>query len=304
MNEPDSRRYLRYVVAGVTAADTIVLAFEAHHKAAEVARPGEHSLERLIASTPCLLVLAAASLAGLASFARRRSPLAAGLVALAALAVLEHTKATFTFAGHSRIFFAGGAALAGWLFGLAFARQIRRDGDPAFAEAGAIAGLAATYVDAGLSKVLDAGLVWADANSVRIAVLVNHPVDDPSVLGAYARFLVENGTAAHALSIVTLVIELGAFVYLFGPRARVVWGTLLIAFHVNVALVAQNIFYVQATILLVAFSYPWAGREQPTAAPPAPELTRAAATRMGAWVGATVAVAWLARAAGAFGSSP
>jgi hypothetical protein len=303
MSEADPHRYLRYVLTGVAALDTVVLAADAHRKAAEASRPGEHWPEHLVASTPSVIFLAAVSLVSLSLFVRRRVPLAAGLVALATLAVLEHTKATFTFAGHSRIFFAGGAALAGWLFGLAFARRVGREGDPSYAEAGAIAGLAATYVDAGLSKVLDAGLMWGDANSVRIAVLTNHPIDDTSALGTYARFIVDNDAAARALAIATLVLELGAFVYTFGPRARRIWGTLLLAFHVNVALVAQNIFYVQACVLLVAFSYPWVRRPISVESSPSPERTRAAARRAGAWIAGAVAVAWLARVAGAFGSS-
>lgn len=292
------RPHLRYILSAVIAGDALILSIGTHRAAAETGRQGAPGLESLIASMPCLVILTALSLAAVLLFAGRRSPRAAGLVALGTLAILEHAKASFTLAGHSRIFFAGGATLAGWVFGLAFGRRIRRDGDESLAEAGAIAGLAATYVDAGLSKLLNAGLSWADANSARVAVLIHHPIDDTSVLGAYARFVVENAAAARTLSIATLIFEVGAFAYLVGPRMRAIWGTFLLGFHVNVALVTQSIFYFQASILLVAFSYPWARRTAAAAPLPGDERTRAAATQAGAWVAAAVALAWLVRAFG------
>jgi hypothetical protein len=302
MTAPDERRQLRYVLAGVSALDVVELANSCHRSHASAGREGGHPLALLLASTPCLLVLAGIALCALLLFARRRSSLVTGLAAVMVLAILEKTSATLAVAGHSRNYFAGGASLAGWLFGLAFARRMDRKGDESLAAAGAVAGLAATYVDAGLSKVFRSGVLWADAGA-RVAVLSNHPIDDTSMLGAYARFVAENGGAARALSIATLVIELGAFLCLFGPRLRMVWGTLLLAFHVNVALATQTIFYVQASILLVAFSYPWGGGTAMASALPDPGQTRASAAYAGAWVTAAVAVAWLARAAGAFGNS-
>ncbi len=145
---------------------------------------------------------------------------------------------------------------------------------------------------------------WADATNVRVAVLVNHPVDDPTPLGAYARFVVENRAAAQALSAATLAIELGAFVLVLGPRIRMLWAGLIVAFHLNVALLAQNIFYVQTCILLLTFCFPWENLRRGAPAPPAPSVPwapaqiRAAARSVGSWVVVAAAGAWLARALG------
>jgi hypothetical protein len=317
LRSSEGRRYRRLVLAMVAALDVIALAGHAYREGVAATHREGGSPSMLVASAltsaPGLVVVAALGLVALYFFARRRAAVTPGLVALAALATLDTAQAVLSSA-HSRIFFASGAALAGWLVGLAFARQLRGasgpsadDSDEALAGAGAIAALAATYVNAGLSKVVRAGFLWADATSVQVAILVNHPVDDPTPLASYARFVVENRAAAHALSAATLAIELGAFVLVLGPRARMLWASLIVAFHLNVALLAQNIFYVQTCVLLLTFCFPWEKlrRGAPAPRPPAntwaPAQTRAAARRVGRWVVVAAAGAWLARALGVFG---
>jgi hypothetical protein len=65
--------------------------------------------------------------------------------------------------------------------------------------------------------------------------------------------------------------------YLAGPRLRLLWGSLLIAFHVNVFLLT-GIPYLEAALLLALFTFPWAalavrrGEEGP------PPFSRGAAT--------------------------
>src|ERR1700733_10338165 len=125
MTAVPERRSLRYVLAGVVAADAVAIAVGTQQASKDAGRQGGHGDGLLVASAPCLFLLAGTGLGALVLFVRRRSPIAAGLVTLAALSVLESAKAAITVAGHTRIFFAGGAALAGWIFGLAFARQVR-----------------------------------------------------------------------------------------------------------------------------------------------------------------------------------
>jgi len=129
-------------------------------------------------------------------------------------------------------------------------------------------------------------------------------VDDSSPLALYARVVVDNGGVARALSVATLVIQLGAVAYVVGPRLRMVWGALLLSFHVNVALLSQSIFYVQSCVLLMAFSFPWGRilrkkRPMPPALALAPDATRAATLRVARWVTVAVAAAWLMRSLGA-----
>ena len=276
----------RLVLACVVALDTVMLALRAHMDGG-----GRGGALGLLASAPCLMLVALAGLAGLVAFARGRRTFAAGLVALGAAASLETVAAAVSW-GHQRAFFAGGATLAGWLFGLAFARRAgEEEGAGALAEAGAIAGLAATYVDSGLSKLLGGGLAWT-AGGVQTAILTNHPVDDTSFLAAYARFLVDHAGAAQALATLTLVAELGAFALVLGPRIRQAWALLLVGFHVNVHLVAPNILYLQACVLLVAFSWP---RDRSPGPVLSPETTRETTRALGRWVVVAVAAAWLVR---------
>jgi hypothetical protein len=287
-------RARRIVLAAVVALDVTVLAVVAHGSAAEAT--GERPWLRLLASVPSVGVIAAIGLVGAMFFARGRRPLAAGLLALAALTALESLAAAFS-GSHQRVVFASGATLAGWLVGLAFARRAGEGPDESLAETGGVAALAATYVDAGLSKLIDGGLHWADATSVQVAILVHHPVDDPSPLAHYARFLVQHPGAAQALSIATLAFELGAVALVLGPRIRKLWAVLLVSFHVNVALVTHDIFYVQTCVLLLAFSF-LPARAMP---PVSPERTRDATRAVGRWIVVAVAGAWLVRTLGAMG---
>ncbi|HEY8087758.1 MAG TPA: hypothetical protein VIF09_07935 [Polyangiaceae bacterium] len=276
----------RLVLACVVALDMALLAIRAHVDG--TTRSGALGV---LTSAPCLVLLALIGLSSLLAFARGRRTLVAGSIALAATASLESLAAAVSW-GHQRAFFASGATLAGWLFGLAFARRAGEDeGAEALAEAGAIAGLAATYVDSGLSKLLGGGLAWT-AGGVQTAILTNHPVDDTSFLAPYARFLVDHAGAAQALAALTLVAELGAFALVLGPRIRQAWAVLLVGFHVNVHLVAPNILYLQACVLLVAFSWP---RDRSSAPALSPEKTRETARALGRWVLVAVAAAWLVR---------
>jgi hypothetical protein len=313
----ENHRYLRWILAAVAASDVLKLTVVAHQARLDAGLRGSPTsgLAATLASVPCLVVIAGCSLVALALFASRRASIRTGLVALVGLALLEHTQAAFFLGGHQHSSFSGGVALAGWIFGLFFALQMPAGGTArsAFAgagemlgQAGAVAGLAATYIDAGLSKLSREGLQWVDATTLRSAILTNHAIDDSSPLASLGRLVVENDWLARLLSLSTLVIQLGAIVYVLGPRARIVWGTMLLAFHVNVALLT-GIIYLKACILLLVFSYPWwllipkAAPENAVSPDEVPAGTRRAARRVGVWVAASVAVAWLARGAGLVG---
>ncbi|HEY5242725.1 MAG TPA: hypothetical protein VIJ22_14695, partial [Polyangiaceae bacterium] len=301
--EGDERRALRFVLAGVAALEMVVLTQRVLARAAEARLRGaqEPPLVAWLSWAPVVVVVAAIGLVALTYFARRRARLGAGVVGLVALATLEHTHAALFIAGHQRAYFAVGSMLVGWFVGLLFARALptssarRLVPDETLAEAGALAGLAATYVDSGLSKLTKAGWMWTDATTLRSAILSNHDVDDTSPLASFARFVVEHDAVARAFSVATIVVQLGAVLYVLGPRLRMLWGTLLLAFHVNVALTTQ-ILYLYNCILLLAFSFPWARiLRRKTTAPPrpvvvAPDQTRRAALAVAPWIVLAVAV--------------
>lgn len=312
--ESDERRALRFVLAGVAALEIVVLAQRVLAQAAEARLRGtqEPALVAWLSRGPIVVVVVGIGLVALAYFARRGARLGPGLVGLVALATLEHTHAALFIGGHQRAYFAVGSMLGGWFVGLLFARALSTSGtrrvalDETLAEAGALAGLAATYVDSGLSKLTKAGWMWTDATTLRSAILSNHDIDDTSPLASFGRFVVEHDAVARAFSVATIVVQLGAVLYVLGPRLRILWGTLLLAFHVNVALTTQ-ILYLYNCILLVAFSFPWARiLRRKAAAPPrppalAPGQTRRAALVVAPWIAFAVAAAWVTRALGIVG---
>jgi hypothetical protein len=223
-----SRRPLAWVLALLFARQLLLVA---------------GALER----SPSVMALSATALVALVLFARGYKPLLSGALALTLMSVLAQLHAMQS-GGPMRHEFAVGVALFGWLCGLALGK------DDALPEIGAAAALMATYVDAALSKLLHGN--WAESATLRAMLVAHRRVDDVSLLGSYARFVVEHAPAAELLSWATLIVQLGAAIYLVGPRARMLWGTLLLVFHLHVALLT-GIYYWDAMYLLVAWSYPW-----------------------------------------------
>ncbi len=231
-----SRRLLAWLLAFFCARQMVVIAA---------------ALER----SPFIVLLCAVGLIALVQFARRWRPIASGVVALTALSVLSQMHA-LAEGGPMRHEFAVGVALLGWLCGLGWARDADADTAESFAEMGAVAALAATYVDAGLSKLIHGHLAWAESATLRSMLVAHRRVDDLSLVGRYAQFIIEHGRVAEALSWATLVVQLGAVLWLAGPRSRALWGTLLLVFHLHVALLT-GIYYWGAIQLVFVLSYPW-----------------------------------------------
>lgn len=278
-----SRRPL-VVGLAVTATFDLVLALWAI---------GEQRRGWLAWAVPVALVGAAA----LVEHARRRAPIASGLVALGALALLVGADAAL-FGGSRRFFFASGAALFGWVAGLLWARLLgRRDGEP-FAEAGAQAALAATYFNAGLGKLVQSGFAWADAQTLRAMIVATRPADGAGVLADCARLVVEHPGVARALAAATVVIQLGAVLWLLGPRTRAVWGALLLGFHLSVFLLV-GIPYVQQATLVALWSWPWPRLAGARRAIAVEEPADAARERRLAWRAAVVVATAIALAFGA-----
>jgi hypothetical protein len=270
-----SRRPLRVGLAVVGAATVAfeTSAFRAGRRGFGVARSSPAFLLWIGERPAVVAILALAGVAALFLFARRPAAILPGSIALLVMASLSESHTALS-GGVSHFPFVGGAALLGWLLGLAYARGLRprRAGafDEALAEAGAVAMVAATYVCSGLAKLVKSGPAWADDTTLRATVLSLHRVDDTSVLGAYARLVVAHPGASRALAAASLIIETCAFLYVAHPRLRVLWGALLLGFHLNVLLLL-GIPYVLAAATVLLFSFPWPRLAGPPAA--APELS-------------------------------
>jgi hypothetical protein len=139
--------------------------------------------------------------------------------------------------------------------------RIGRPSDPsredALGEAGAAGVFAAVYLGAFVSKVIGGVAGWGEGPSLLAVVLGRHKFAHESTLVDRSLFYV----AAHpgiatTVALTTLAIQGGMFCYLLSPRLRILFGTLVIAFHVN-GFVFMGVRYVEPIILALLFSYPW-----------------------------------------------
>jgi hypothetical protein len=251
---------LRAGLAAVCAVDVVSLAAELMGTGAgPLAHPGAPGwLLGLGGRVAPAVALAVVALASLALFGAGKRAIAAGAVGLGALALLTEACAALA-GGPARNRFLSGAMLLGWIVGLLWAK-VHAIGDRAraerLAEAGAAAALAATYAAAGLSKLLAAGAGWADAAHLRAVILSHRGPSGIAALDGYVRLVVEHPSLARALAGAAVAIQAGSLLYLAHPRLRMLWGALIIGFHLNVQALT-GIGYYEATFLAGLFSFPW-----------------------------------------------
>ncbi|HEX8794602.1 MAG TPA: hypothetical protein VF765_26835 [Polyangiaceae bacterium] len=253
------RTVLRFVLAAVLAFDTL-LAWHALATVHPSAASHPHAPAWLLAFAGhpwAAAPFAVTALVALAAFARRPALVVPGWIALAAVGWIVEAHAA-AIEGPYRIFFSGGAAMLGWLVAATYARAVGREPEDAerFAEMGAAAGLAATYVNAVASKMLAGGVGWIDADSLRAIVLTQHHVNASGISAAYAAAIADHASLAGTLVLLTLIAQASALAYPWHPAARAVSGTLLLAFHANTAILTP-LFFPEAMVLLAALSYPW-----------------------------------------------
>lgn len=254
------------------------------------------TLDQMVWPVVALLVIAGAAVAG---FARGgRAQLWFGLLTLGAFGILVETMNAHVGFPQRR-FYSIGAALLGWIVGLSFARLRNADDDRSerLAEAGAAAGLVATYANAGVQKLFSGGLF--EIHSLQAHVLTHHFIDDGSPVGTFAYFVAFHPLIATTLALTTVLIQAGSWMFLVGPRARMLWGTLLISFHLG-TLVMLHIIYVEATVLLAAWCYPWArivarlrGAPKPAKRPDDPPVEFGEFTRLACAAMLIVGAAWV-----------
>ena len=266
-----SRAALRIGIPAIMAVEQLVEAWQVAAQAADPTRfPPSGALSRALASTPAAAWgLYAMILLGLVLVARDRSPVKAGLWALAWAALLSEWQ-TQIFGSPSRNAFFPGAALLGWVLGQLWATTVlersphaasrdvstHRDLRERLGEAGALACIAAAYVGSCTSKLLAAGASWADATQVRALILWQEPLAEWTWLLAWRDAIAEDPALARAAALATLVIEGGALLLLLGPRLRLVWSMLLVGLHASITLLC-TMPYLEPCALLVLLAVPW-----------------------------------------------
>ena len=194
-------------------------------------------------------------------FARKPARLIEGAVLMLCLIVNEEAYAAGRgWHGHN-VFFLG-AALFGWLSGLAAARLAglqQRQGLAAaelFAEYGAVGAIGAIYTMAGMTKLAAQSWIMPSGDNLRPIVLAHTWVDGQGLMAWYGNMVGNHGALADLMMLGVVLIEGLGVMYLFGERMRLLWGSLFIFFHVN-AFFLLHIFYPEPIIIVASLTYPW-----------------------------------------------
>jgi hypothetical protein len=262
---------------------------------------------------PITVVLTALAIFALVQFGRRRHPLAWGGVAMGVLLYLSRAQVALTGSDEHDLTICG-ALLAGWLFGILFARSVDRrlgrardpDRDDALGEAGARGTFVAVYVGAFTSKVLEAGTHWSDGRNL-LAHMVSQHQFTGGILDAYLGYVLQHPDVATLFAASALVIQAGMLLSLVGPRLQMIWAALIVGFHLN-AFLLMGVKYFNPIVAVIALSYPWprivrrlrgGTRDRPAPIPAASDAEAAAvmsvARRAAAWMAVAGAIALIVR---------
>ncbi|MRG97648.1 hypothetical protein [Polyangium spumosum] len=227
--------------------------------------PKSPGVLQFLPNTPALAwALFGLAAVGLLFVALGRWTIAAGLWAITWMAVLSQWQIEL-FGTPSRNCFFPGAMLFGWVLGAVWARVVAGpiaetpEGRPfreSLAEAGAMACIAAGYVGSALSKLFASGFGWVNPSQIRWLVLSQEPLAAWPWLLSYRQALVESPDLARLSALLTLVIEGGSFVLLFGARWRLAWAWVICALHVNIILLCTMPYFEPMSLLLL-FALPF-----------------------------------------------
>jgi hypothetical protein len=197
------------------------------------------------------------------AFARAKDPLLPGVAALVT-ARAQHELLSATLGVFQQNYYQAGGALAGWVAGRAFVRAWNhfdrtpigeRDAER-IAGYGAMGMLAATWVNAGVSKLHETGLAWATSDSLRLMLLAHWRPGHAAWREALLLYVVAHPSLATALQAATLVVELGAAFLLARGWLRVAAGTALLALHAGI-FALSGIYFFEAAALAAVFGFPW-----------------------------------------------
>jgi hypothetical protein len=260
--------FLRGALAAVVAIDLVTFLLFLGEARARALGEGvtlsafSDLLSRPLASGP-LIVL---GVAGAAVFGWRAGRLWAGLIPLAALALLSTAHAQL-FGSPWRHLYYSGVCLSGWLLGLGVSRWRGAPADESYARIGATALLAAVYLNGGISKLVFGGWEWALGVPIQAIVVAQDGMVTDSALSAYRSWVVATPVLAGLFSSATILIELAGPLMIVGGRIRVAVALGLLAMHVNI-LVLTHILYWEAMVFLVLFGLlPYAEPVAMTTAP-------------------------------------
>ena len=201
---------------------------------------------------------------GLFFMALDRRNILAGVWSLSWMSVLSYWQRDL-FGSPSRNSFFPGIMLLGWVLGLVWARIIAgkeaslpegRVFREKYAEAGAMACIAAGYTSSALSKLFASGFDWISHQQVRWLVLAQEPLATWPWLTAYRNYVLDNPSVGWFSALMTIIVEGGGFVLILDKRFRLLWTAMIWALHLNIILLCV-MPYLEPMALLAVFAIPW-----------------------------------------------
>ena len=245
---------LRAILAAVVVIDLLTFPFFiADARAAALARDGALAgLSATIAHPAVSWMIAAIGIAAAIMFGRRSGRLQSGMVTLAALATLSTVHAQLFGSPWRHLYFSG-VCLLGWLLGLIVSARRGTPTDESYARVGSIALLAASYFNAGISKVIYGGNEWLWGVPLQSAMIAQNGLLADGVFSALAVWMVTTPAMTVLISVLTVAFELSGPLLLAGGWLRSCAALGLIAMHVNIYLLTTHILYWESIVLLLAF---------------------------------------------------
>ena len=248
-----------------------------------------------------LLAVAGAGILAAVVFASGRAPMRSGLLMLLAVHLVYETFAR-SLATLPPEPILTGSALSGWLLGTLWARAIAspalsgkalRHLEQQYAEATAVALVGATYCLAGVTKALHGGWQWDH----RVIWHVLFSFDNFETHGI-TRFLNDLITSDAALgdllARLTIGIQIAAIAMVVGPRARLVFGSLILMVHGSMFLFCGLTDF-PLYLFALGFLVPWPRLlRRPDGAPVTAPVEDASRRRRAAAIGAAITVALVA----------
>jgi hypothetical protein len=107
-----------------------------------------------------------------------------------------------------------------------------------------------SYASAGIAKLMDGGLEWADGVSLQFYINTTRDHVRP-IWPWLSQAIGESLVVCRLLSVATLVFELGSAVMLFAPRLRRWFVLIAVCFHVLIGLIMIPDYWPQCWVLLV-----------------------------------------------------
>ena len=136
-----------------------------------------------------------------------------------------------------------------------------------------------TLVAGGVAKLADGGWRWLDGRSIQW-YLAEHGSPKGAVGSTLTEWILDYGWLAVAVSVFTIVVELGAVVTLFAPGTRLVYFAVLApVFHLGIAVLMLPEFFPQLVTYVLLVEWARLDWRRPFALRPSPAPDHRTTTR-------------------------